>query len=273
METSVACAVCPQVDTRWLALPLSARGMVDELSKYTDDNARVILRLDEDADADAVGKEIARLLCAHPGELARVRRDTQKLLDDGVLAVDGSAIRISRIAHETARAVEKSRAMTDAERAQLHRDRQRAQREQEALEASRNVTAERDDLRDVRHGVSVTRSLSFKDDLDLKSTKERVVVTASVTPARDALTEQPSEIRRTKAKQLGLADHRIDFVWRQFFRYHRNNKKAEQAWDELWEEWVDRRLTWDSGKAPGSATIVQAADFDAPWIRDAGGAR
>ena len=271
IETSVACPVRPLVDTSWLALPLSARGLVDELSKYTDDNARIILRLDDRADADAVGKEIARLLCAHPGELARVRRDTQKLLEGGVLAVDGSALRLSRIAHETARSVvERPRPMTPGERQQLCRDREKALREQ-APESSRNVTAERDDLRDERHVASVTRPLSFKKDLDLKDLKEREGVTPIVTTKRDAVPEELNQARRAKAKQLGLADHRIDFVWRQFATYHRRNKKAQQAWDDLWEAWVSRRLVWDSEKAPGSKTIVQAADLDAPWIREAMG--
>jgi hypothetical protein len=140
MEAAVACPVRPQVDTGWLALPLSARGIIDELGKYTDENARVILQLDDGADADAVGKEIARLLCAHPGELAGVKRDTKKLLDRGDIAVDGSAIRLSRIAHETARSVvERPRAMTPAERQWLCRAREKAAREQ-ALAASQTVT-------------------------------------------------------------------------------------------------------------------------------------
>ena len=60
------CSVQPRVETSWLALPLSARGLIDELSNYTDENARIVVCLDKGADFRAIGKEIARLLCAHP---------------------------------------------------------------------------------------------------------------------------------------------------------------------------------------------------------------
>ena len=269
--SAVPCSVQPRVETSWLALPLSARGLVDELSKYTDENARIIVRLDKGADAAAVGKEIARLLCAHPGELARVRRDTKKLLGDGVLAIDGSALRLSRIAHETARPVERPRAMTDAERAQLHRDRQKALRDQ-ALEASRNVTAERDVFRDDRHGAIVTSPLSFKNDLDLKALKERDAVTRIVTATRDAVSEQMNESRRAKAKQLGLQDHRIHLVWAGFVAKHAGQKKTETEWDNRWAWWVSNQLLLESARAPAPAkSAAKTVDVDAPWIREAMG--
>jgi hypothetical protein len=272
MEAAVACPVRPQVDTGWLALPLSARGIIDELGKYTDENARVLLQLDDGADADAVGREIARLLCAHPGELAGVKRDTKKLLDRGDIAVDGSAIRLSRIAHETARSVvERPRAMTDAERARLHRDRQRALREQ-ALEASRDVTAERDDFRDDRHDASVTSSLSLKNDPDLKSLREREAVTQIVTVKRDVVPAKVNEARRAKAKELGLQEHRIDLVWAGFVAKHPGQKKTERGWDERWAWWAANQLVLESANGPPAASsVAKATDEEPLWIREAMG--
>lgn len=265
------CSVQPRVETSWLALPLSARGLVDELAKYADENAHIILRLDEAAHADAVGKEVARLLCAHPGELARVRRDTKKLLDEGILAIEGSAIRLSRVPNGTVRAVERPRAMTDAERAQLHRDRQKALRDQE-LGSSRNVTIERDGFRDDRHDATVTSSLSFQKDLDLKSSKERETVTRIVTATRDAVPEELNEARRAKAKQLGLQDHRIHLVWAGFVPKHAGQKKTELEWDNRWAWWVTNQLLLESARAPAPAKgSGKTVDVEAPWIREAMG--
>ena len=273
--SALPCSVRPRVETTWLALPLSARGLVDELSNYADENARVIVCLDKGTDVDAIGREIARLLCAHRGELARVCRDTARLLDDGFLAVEGAALRLSRIAHETARAVgERVRAMTGAERQQLCRDRKKAELEA-ALDSSRNVTGvtkARDDLRDDRHVTSVTRALSFKEDLDLKSLKEREAVTPIVTAKRDAVPEQINEGRRAKAKHLGLEDHRIDLVWAVFVAKHPGQKKTEFGWDDRWAFWVANQLVMESARTPASAKTVAKLDAVEPsWIREAMG--
>ena len=265
--TALPCSVQPRVETSWLALPLSARGLVDELSNYTDENARIIVCLEKGTDFRAVGKEIARLLCAHPGELGRVRSDTKKLMDDGFLAVDGAALRLSRIAHETARAEVRSEAMTDAERSRRYRENQKLLREAE-LESSRNVTADRDDLRDDRHVTSVTRALSLKEDPDLKSLKEREAVTAK----RDAVPKQINEARRARAKELGLQDHRIELVWAGFVPKHEGQKKTEQEWDKRWAWWANNQLILESAKAAAPATGAAKSDEAQPsWMREAMG--
>ena len=271
MNAALPHPVQPQVDTEWLALPLSARGLADELAKYADENARILLRLASAGDARAVGDEIARLLSAHRGELARVRRDAKVLLDTGVLAVDGSAIRLSRIAHQTARLVERPRAMTDAERAQRCRDRKKAS-QGDGFDSSRNVTAERDGLRDDHHVAPVTRPLSFKEDLDLKSLREREAVTPIVTAKRDAAPEEMSEARRAKATQLGLQDHRIHLVWAGFVAKHAGQKKTEAEWDNRWAWWVSNQLLLESASDPVPAkSIAKAADVEPSWIREAMG--
>jgi hypothetical protein len=268
------CSVQPRVETSWLALPLSARGLVDELSNYTDENARIIVCLDKGTDFRAVGKEIARLLCAHRGELARVRSDTKKLMDDGYLAVDGAALRLSRIAHKTAaRSIERPTPLTGAQRARLCRDRKKAELEA-APESSRNVTAvteDRDDARDDRHDASVTRSLSLKEDLDLKSLKEREAVTASVTTQRYGLPEKLSDAWRAKAREHGLSDARTDYVWKALVIRNRTRKMTQAKWDELWEQWVLRRLDWDSEKSPNPNAVAQPFDPNATWLRVARG--
>ena len=276
MIAETARGVQPLVDTKWLALPVSARGLADELQKYADETGRVALRLGERVDADAIGSEIARLLCAHRGELARIRRDTQDLLDQNEIAVDGSLLRLCRFAHayQAVQTLERSRARTDAERQQLLRDREKASREQ-ALAASRNVTnvtADRDDFRDDRHDASVTPSLSLRNDLDLKSLKEREAVTQIVTAKRDVVPEKINEARRTKAKQVGLQEHRIDLVWAGFVAKHPGQKKTEKGWDERWAWWAANQLVLESANAPPPATsVVKATEEEPSWIREAMG--
>ena len=136
--------------------------------------------------------------------LARIRRDAQLLLDDNEIAVDGPLLRLCRFAHahQAVQTLERPRAKTDAERQQLLRDREKASREL-ALESSRNVTnvtAERDGFRDDRHDTSVTRPRSFKEDLDLKSLRERETVTAVVTATRDAVPEVTNQLLWDSAK-------------------------------------------------------------------------
>jgi hypothetical protein len=92
MSTLTQSPAQPRVDTCWLALPLSARGLLDELTKYVDAENLVSLCLEESAEAHEVGNEIARLLCAHRGELARVRRDVEALIDRGFIQPDGVRI-------------------------------------------------------------------------------------------------------------------------------------------------------------------------------------
>lgn len=269
-SSALPSSVQPRVETSWLALPLSARGLVDELLRYADENARVILQLDADADARAVAKEIGRLLCAHSGELARVQRDTRRLLDDGVLAIEVSAIRLSRAPDETARSVDRPLPMTDAERAQRCRDRKKADRGA-ALESSRNATTGRDESRDDRHAASVTRSLSSKEDLDLKSSRERERFTPIVTAQRDAASEAINEVRRAKAKQLGLQDHRIHLVWAGFLAKHAEQRKTELEWDNRWAWWVTNQLLLETRTPAPAKFSGKSADLDAPWIRDAMG--
>jgi len=159
--------------------------------------------------------------------------------------------------------------MTPAERQRLCRTRQKEQ----ALEASRNVTTERDNFRDDRHEASVTPSLSLKNDLDLKSLKERETVTAIVTVERDGISKNIDDARRARAKELGLPEDQIDVIWLGFFVRHEKGGKTARQLDELWAEWVCRRLAWDAKQRGGPKKAVREADLDAPWIVDAMGGK
>lgn len=64
----------------WLMLPLSARGLGDELIKYVDDTGVFALPAGEPM-VDAV----CRIMSAHRSERARVAKDLDALLDDGYL--------------------------------------------------------------------------------------------------------------------------------------------------------------------------------------------
>lgn len=63
-----------RVDAAWLALPLSARGLGDELLKYADDEGRIALGGAEP------GEAIATMLSAKPNERERVTEDVKALL-------------------------------------------------------------------------------------------------------------------------------------------------------------------------------------------------
>ncbi|MGH7285642.1 MAG: hypothetical protein ACRELY_29335 [Polyangiaceae bacterium] len=264
---TVAAGVRPEVDTEWLALPLSARGLADELSKYADEGGGIRLRLAQGSDAKAIGGEIARLLCAHRGEIARVRRDAKALLDAGTLVLDRMTLRLSAAGREAASTIEHVRPLTPAERSQRYRDRRSSRTDHESSSMVTRVTDPRDEFRDERDAVGVTPMFSLKKDQDHKSFENRETVTTT----RDEIPNQLTEIRRGKAKQLGLQDHRLHLVWEGFFAYYKNQKRTEQEWDDTWTRWVTNRLLWDSQKSTTRKTVVQSADLDAPWMRKARG--
>lgn len=59
--TMQSSGVLPRVDANWLALPLSARGLIEELAKIVDDDGGLETSLADGADARAIGDELARL--------------------------------------------------------------------------------------------------------------------------------------------------------------------------------------------------------------------
>jgi hypothetical protein len=71
----------------WLALPLSARGLGDELLKYVDDDGIFALPPGE-KEADAV----CRIMCAHRDEWKRVAKDLDALVRDGYLVREAAGL-------------------------------------------------------------------------------------------------------------------------------------------------------------------------------------
>ena len=257
--------VWPRMDTRWLALPLSARGLVDALERIVDDDGVLETALLDDADARAVGDELARLLCAHRGEYARVRRDTALLLERGLIFSEGSRIRLREVICEVAPVLDAPRS-TSAIRMRRHRERQEAAR-RDAIPPSQvtpaTVTCDaRSDARDASH---VTRALS----LDQK----KLLNEERVCDARDARRWLPrdapfAERAREIAATVGVREPEL--VWKAFLA-RRAEKKLSMEWDRLWETWLVREKKWERPQAPARSgpSVKQAVDFDAPWLRAA----
>ncbi|MGH7329335.1 MAG: hypothetical protein ACREJX_13385, partial [Polyangiaceae bacterium] len=262
----------PVFDCEWLALPLSARGLVEELARVVDEAGSLSAYLADGADARAVGNELARLLCAHRNEYARVRRDTACLLEGGLISVAGSRISLHARACRVEEAADGLAKSTSAKRMRLLREREKAARG-DALSPSHvtlpAVTSDaRSDDGDASH---VTRSLSFKDQINLTSPQE-----SPPKPRRRGHPIPPdlqlTDERRAKVLRAGL--HDPDRVWEGFVRHYRETGQRRPNWDRIWCDWVDRQVRWKHERpnlASASAPIVQGVDLDAPWLRIAEG--
>jgi hypothetical protein len=80
-----------RVTATWQLLPLSARGLGDELIRYVDDDG--LLPIGSEAPWSAV----ARILCAHPQERRRLKSDIAKLLEDGYLTLEPGYLKIRNL--------------------------------------------------------------------------------------------------------------------------------------------------------------------------------
>ena len=108
-------------DAKWLSLPLSARGLADELIKYADDNGR-LFELEPDI---PVGRQVAITCSAKPGEYKRVADDTARLLTDGYLVVDENWLCIRNFGDA------QERMTPQAVRSKRHRDKKRSEQRSE----------------------------------------------------------------------------------------------------------------------------------------------
>lgn len=250
-------------DAQWLALPLSARGLVEELAKIVDDDLTLETALVDGADERAVGDELARLLCAHRGEYARVRRDAAVLLERGLLSLDGSRVQLKFADEDDAAVVAEAPRSTSAVRMRRHRERLEASR-RDALSPSHvtpdAVTSDaRSDAGDASH---VTRPLSF-DQKKLNLNEERGRARDARRLPRDApFCERAREIAAT----VGVREPEL--VWKAFLAHHAE-RALSMDWDRLWETWVVREKKWERAQAPARSgpSVKQAVDFDAPWLR------
>lgn len=263
--TGSARGVRPRMDTRWLALPLSARGLVDGLAKIVDEYGALETALSEGADVRAIGDELARLLCAFRSEYARVRRDAGLLLERGLIFSEGSRIRL-REAIGVAAPVLDAPKSTSALRMRRHRERQEAARCDAVPPSHVTLAAVTCDARsDARDASHVTHALSLKEK-KINSNEER----ARACDARRWLPRDApfSERAREIAACVGVREPEL--VWKAFLARHAE-KKLSMDWDRLWETWVVREKKWERPHvvARSGPSVKQAVDFDAPWLRAA----
>lgn len=258
-----------RVNTRWLALPLSARGLLDELTKYVDEQDVVSLSLAEGADAVEVGSEISRLLCAHRGEMARVRRDTKALLERGFIEPESDGIRIWIDVPRTERVVDAPSLKPSTARMRLLRDRERASRG-DVLNTSHvtlaSVTSDaRSDAGDASH---VTRALS--QDLNFNKTKILKERGSDGPGVRRCIPpDLPfSDEARAIAERAGVRE--AELTWQAFKAYYVEKQTQASDWLMIWNTWVVREVKYDRAHpTPNPPSPTQRVDLDAPWLRAA----
>jgi hypothetical protein len=257
------------INLKWLSLTLSARGLARELSHYVDDEGVIRLRADALVDAVTIGNEIARLLCAHRHEHARVRADVKALLDSGKLVIEVAGLRLCEAANSTAVHIESGRALSpSAERMRRHRERHQA-----SLRDARDPSHVTPDTvtGDASSDVGdASRALSLKNDLNFKSKRESAGARKAHEPIPPDL--PLSESARAKAVSLGLQD--ADLIWTGFVAHYVASAKRCADWDAMWTTWVTREASWRRRKGspnePRRGPIVQRADMNAPWLRAMG---
>lgn len=256
-----------KIDSVWIGLPLSARGLARELASFlgSDDSFKTCLPLD--STPRAVGDEVARLLCAYRDEYGRIRRDVERLLDQGILSIEASTLRLRASlpnANDATASVLKS---TSAERMRRHRELAKAR---SVPDGSSHVTGASVTLPvtgDDAEASHVTSSLSFKQVKDLHPKRER--------DRRDASHRMPADLAfgdnaRAIAKRVGVKEPEL--TWMAFKAHYLERGTSARDWERVWETWVVREAKWEAAHGPRPPKSTSApVDLDAPWLRMAGG--
>ncbi len=223
------------INLKWLALTLSARGLARELSHYVDDQGVIRLRADALVDAVTIGNEIARLLCAHRHEHARVRADAKALLDSGTIIIEVAGLRLCEAENARAFQIESQRALSpSAERMRRHRERHQASQDPSHVTPAIVTGDASSDVGDA------SRALSFKNDLNIKSKRESACARKAYEPIPPDL--RLTESARAKAVSLGLQD--ADLIWTGFVAHYVASAKRCADWDAMWTTWVTREASW-----------------------------
>jgi hypothetical protein len=252
-----------RVNLKWLGLTLSARTLARELLRHADVEGFIALRAEAVVDPAALADELARLLCAHRREQARVRDDVKALLDVGEIIVDGEGIRLALFDDDIAGQLEQPRAVSSsAVRMRRHRERHEALLG-DALDAShvKTATVTSDAPSD---GGDASRALSLRNNLNIKPKRES---------AREDRTQRPmppdlalTESCRVRALRAGIDGSEIDHVWTAFVAHYVASAKRSADWDATWTTWVVREVGFRKRSAPPNGPTVQSADMNAPWI-------
>ena len=266
------------MNSRWLSLSLSARGLLHELEAVVDDDGGLETSLVDGANARAIGDELARLLCAFSSERARVRRDVAVLLERGFLVVEGARVRLAELDLEPAPVSETVVAdrsspspRGSAKRMQLLRARRKAAA---AAKASPSKVTLGDATGDVTSDASsdagdASPSLSFKIN-KIDSTEERARerhrdAASDVTPSPRMLSRDTPFDERARAIAEKVGVRNAGAVWLGFVA-HFAGKRLEREWEDLWQTWVAREKTWERDRP---SVVKQHVDLDAPWMRTA----
>ena len=251
-----------RVNLKWLGLTLSARSLARELLRHADADGFIPLRAEALADPVALGGELARLLCAHRREQARVRDDVKALIDGGTIVVDDEGIHLA-IIDEDAVEIEQPRVVSSsAVRMRRHRERNQASHGY-ALDPSHvtSTTVTRDAPSD---GGDASRALSLRNNLDLKPKRESAREDRAKRPIPPDLVL--TESCRARALRAGIDENEIDQVWTAFVAHYIASAKTSADWDATWTTWVVREVGFRTRSTPPNGPSMQSADMNAPWI-------
>lgn len=207
--------------TSWQALPLSTRGLGDELVRAADDDGTIAVS------KGAAAESIARLLQAHRDEYKRVAKDLERLLEDGFVILQGDRLRIRNfeIAQQVplhafdpsvppANESENQESKEERQR-RLHRDRQaRYEQRQQASATPSGAPSEPDappDASTVRSDALPSQTLPSSEEEKRQEKKRQDETQSAQTRTRAALpsvTKQPpapslEDVLRVVAEQSG----------------------------------------------------------------------
>lgn len=175
-----------RVDGNWLSLPLSARGLFDELLRYVDEDGCLPLGQDDAA------ATLARILSAHANEAERLRADLDLLMADGCVTVTRDGRDASQIVTRDVTLNERdaSRAVTAAVTLQIRNFR-----------AAQGVTRHAEERTEQRRKAAL-RAANYRERLRLSRAPPAELESPDVT--RDVRVTSRDASRVTKLPFLAL---------------------------------------------------------------------
>ncbi|HEX7666049.1 MAG TPA: hypothetical protein VF407_16090 [Polyangiaceae bacterium] len=223
----------------------------------------MFVTLAADASPTTTAREVARLLGAHRGEAARVRRDVAALIDAGVLLLDTTGLQLVSVEVDEPVSLPSLSTGGSAERMRRLRERRRLGALGDALAVTGDAGS------DGRAASPVTDSLSLEQS-NFNSKRESDVTRVTRGPSLRRCIPPDlafSNAARAKAEELGVREPAL--VWRAFVAHYTETKKLSDDWDDVWEKWVVREARWDRAR-PQTQSTKPSIDLNAPWLRAAG---
>lgn len=256
------------IDGEWLSLSLSARGLLRELVGYVTSDGTLRTSLQPGASVKMVGNEVARLLCAHRGEYARVRRDVEQLLAAHFLSFQGQSI-VVKASLETSSTDDvgpSTGGSTSAERMRRHRELAKAR----SVTVSASHVTDESVTSDGSDASPVTRALSLNQVKDPSPKRAR--------DGRDASHRMPPDLPfddGARAIALRVGVKKPELTWMAFKAHYLERGTSSRDWERVWETWVVREAKWEAAHKPPSPppSTTPNVDLNAPWLLAAGPAR